>query len=76
VRDTYLVRIDLDRLRARLASVDGSPAANREIREWLSGLGFNRGGKSDEWVADSLEPLREDEILFFQVANEYHGLVD
>jgi len=76
VRDTYLVRIDLDRLRARLASVDGLPAPRRNAREWLSGLGFTRGGEKDEWVGESLDPLREDEILFFQVANEYHGLVD
>ena len=76
MRDTYLVRIDLDRLRSRLAAADGSPAPHRDARHWLTELGFCRAGKSDEWMVEDLSPLNEDEILSFQLTNEFHGSVD
>jgi hypothetical protein len=76
VRDTYLVKIDLDRLRTRLGSVDGSPAPHSIARHWLADHGYLRAGKTDHWVADDLDSLFEDEILFLQVANDHHGQVD
>ena len=76
MRDTYLVRIDLERLCTRLAGADGSPAQPRAARHWLTDLGFIRAGKSDEWVVEDLSPLEEDEIVSFQLNNEFHGSVD
>ena len=76
MRATYFVRIDLDRLRTRLGSADGTLALPGAARHWLAGQGYLRAGKSDEFVGDDLDSLFEDEILFLQVNNEFHGLVD
>jgi hypothetical protein len=73
VRDTYLIHLDLDRLRTRLAGVEGAPPT---VRQWLKDIGYVGTGKSDEWVGEDLTPLHEDDILSMQLNNEMHGSVD
>jgi len=60
----------------RLAAADGTLPLPREARQWLQEQGYLRAGKSDQWLAEDLNPLNENEILFLQLNNEYHGLVD
>ena len=52
VRPVFLVRIDLGRLRATLAVVDGRARTNDEAFDWLLARGF-RLGRGGGWYARS-----------------------
>jgi hypothetical protein len=70
---TYVVRIDLERLRHRMTWNDGSPASVSEIRKVLGHFGFTPvEGRAGWWRGDekAMKELRSDEALAWNVETE------
>jgi hypothetical protein len=50
--DSFLVKIDLEKLQANLAQAENRRFSNEEVEFWLSEYGFKRS--RNDWIAEEL----------------------
>jgi hypothetical protein len=65
VADAFILRLDLDKLRARMTRSDGSPASRADVVAWLEAMEFVATDDPAVWVGEevSVEQLRPEEIV-------------
>ena len=50
--DICRVAIDLDRIQTNVLSCEGTKLTQRQIRDWLAGVGFKQAPDGKAWLGD------------------------